>query len=191
MVNETQTFNEAIGLVKGTGIFDVLLPFLVVFAIVYGMLVKTKFLGERQSVNVVVAFVIAMMIALNESARSFLNSLLPSYTVFFIIIIMMVFIFIFFGFSGKNIIRSPPAYLMIFAFLLVLFLVALGSITGDEIQGIGLGSDAISTNETVGDWTKLPWGEQIILGFRDPKVFSMIIMLVIFAVATYAIAKYQ
>ena len=79
--------------------------------------------------------------------------------------------------------------LLIIGFLIVLFLISLGGIGGEELQNIGLSAEGISTNESVGDWTTRPWSEQIILGFRDPKVFGMIIMLVIFALGTWAIIK--
>lgn len=187
MVN--QTFTESIGLIQQTGFLDVILPFLLTFAIVYGMLLKMKILGEKQSVNAVVALVAALLVALTPGARGFLNTLFPLYTVYFILIIMMVFLFVFFGVKEQSIVGSRPIMILIVAFLIILFLISLGGIGGEELQQIGLSAEGLSANGSVGDWTTRPWGEQIILGFRDPKVFGMIIMLVIFALGSWAIIK--
>lgn len=187
MVN--QTFTESIGMIQQTGILDIVLPFLLTFAIVYGMLLKMKLFGEKQSVNAVIALVAALLVALSPGSRGFLSALFPLYTVYFILIIMMFFLFIFFGVKTESIVKSRPIMILVVAFLIILFLVSLGGIGGEELQEIGLSAEGLSANGTVGDWTTRPWGEQIILGFRDPKVFGMIIMLVIFALGTWAIIK--
>jgi len=43
------------------GVFEIVLPFLLIFAIVYGILSSTKFLGENQGVYVVVAVVLGFL----------------------------------------------------------------------------------------------------------------------------------
>jgi len=43
------------------GVFDYLLPFLLVFAIVFGILSSTKFLGKNKGVYVIIAFVIGLL----------------------------------------------------------------------------------------------------------------------------------
>lgn len=186
-----QTFTQSLGLIEQVGFLDVILPFLVTFAIVYGMLLKSKILGEKQSINATIALVVAILVAMNPAMRGFLQELLPLYTIFFILLIMMFLFFVFFGIKQENIAKSKPIGIMIFAFLVILFLVSLGGIGGEELQEIGLSAEGLGENESVGDWTTRPWGEQIILGFRDPKVFGMIIMLVIFAIGAWGIIKLQ
>ena len=43
------------------GVFDILLPFLLIFAVVFGIMSSTKFLGENKGVYVVVAFTIGLI----------------------------------------------------------------------------------------------------------------------------------
>ncbi|MFH1290395.1 MAG: hypothetical protein ABIH92_03235 [Nanoarchaeota archaeon] len=43
------------------GVFDFILPFLLIFAIVFGILTSTKFLGDNKPVCVIVAIVIGLM----------------------------------------------------------------------------------------------------------------------------------
>lgn len=185
-----QTFTQSLGLIEQVGFLDVILPFLVTFAIVYGMLLKSKILGEKQSINATIALVVAILVAMNPAMRGFLQELLPLYTMFFILLIMMFLFFVFFGIKQEKVINKPIGILIV-AFLIILFLVSLGGIGGEELQEIGLSAEGLGENASVGDWTTRPWGEQIILGFRDPKVFGMIIMLVIFAIGAWGIIKLQ
>ena len=46
---------------ESLGAFDYILPFLLVFAIVYGILSSTRFLGDNKAVYVIVALVIGLM----------------------------------------------------------------------------------------------------------------------------------
>ena len=43
------------------GVFDILLPFLLIFAIVYGVLSSTKFMGDNRGGYVIIAFVIGLL----------------------------------------------------------------------------------------------------------------------------------
>ena len=58
--------------------FDFLLPFLLVFAIVYGILSSTKFMGENKGVYLIVAFVIGVLsLRYQYFFSSFLSELFP------------------------------------------------------------------------------------------------------------------
>ena len=41
------------------GLMDVLLPFLLVFAVVFGILIKSEILGKHKGTNIVVSLVVA------------------------------------------------------------------------------------------------------------------------------------
>src|SRR3989344_436567 len=43
------------------GVFDYILPFLLVFAVVFGILSSTKFLGKNNAVYVIIAIVIGLL----------------------------------------------------------------------------------------------------------------------------------
>ena len=60
------------------GVFDFILPFLLVFVIVYGILSSTKFFGKNQGVYVIIAFVIGLMsLRYQYFMSSFLSELFP------------------------------------------------------------------------------------------------------------------
>lgn len=60
------------------GVFDFLLPFLLVFAIVYGILTSTRILSENKGISIIIAFVIGMLsIRYQYFFSTFLAELFP------------------------------------------------------------------------------------------------------------------
>jgi hypothetical protein len=91
------------------GISDVLLPFLLVFIIFFGILQKSKVLGERKGVNVGVAAVIAAIPVMLHVTNSFpgdydvvdmMNDAIPG--VALVALAMISFIFLLAIFGGKT-----------------------------------------------------------------------------------------
>jgi len=64
-------FREIITKWQEVGVFDVLLPLLLIFAIVYAILDKIKILGENKAVNVIIAVVLAFFAVSNLYVTSF------------------------------------------------------------------------------------------------------------------------
>ncbi|MBS3151428.1 hypothetical protein J4443_03565 [Candidatus Woesearchaeota archaeon] len=76
------------------GIFDVILPFLLVFAVVFGILEKTRILGEekigketypRKNLNAIVAFVLAMLVVAATKIVGVINTALPQVSLLIIV----------------------------------------------------------------------------------------------------------
>ncbi len=72
---------------KDFGLFDVVLPFLLVFALIFAILEKTKILGvektkeeesTKKSLNTIVAFVIAMLVVAANKIVTAINTALPN-----------------------------------------------------------------------------------------------------------------
>ena len=53
------------------GVSDVLLPFLLVFTIVYAVLAKTKILGEAKNLNIVLAIVLGLVFVIPHVTGGF------------------------------------------------------------------------------------------------------------------------
>jgi len=63
---------------ENMGLFDFVLPFLLVFVIVYGIMASTKFLGDNKGVYIVIALVIGLMaLRYQYFFSSFLSELFP------------------------------------------------------------------------------------------------------------------
>jgi hypothetical protein len=72
------SFGEGLSLLKEIGLFDFFIPFLLVFAIIYGALEKTQVFGEgRHDINAVIALSIAFIFGITGWAVKATTSFLP------------------------------------------------------------------------------------------------------------------
>ncbi|MGM5484305.1 MAG: hypothetical protein ACQEP1_00330 [Nanobdellota archaeon] len=80
------------------GFSDVLLPFLLIFTIVYAVFQKTKILGEKKSYNIILAFVMAMATVIPHVTGNYpmgydpieiLHNALPTVSIVVVAIIMV------------------------------------------------------------------------------------------------------
>ncbi len=87
-VNESSVVVGIIQSWKKFGIFDIVLPFLLVFSIIYGVLGRTKVFGEKgPAVNAIIAFTIAMTSVLTGWFISFITGFLPWVSIISIVIV--------------------------------------------------------------------------------------------------------
>jgi len=117
------------------GIFDVILPFLLVFTLVFAVLQRIKLFGEdKKSINIVVALIIGILTVVPHVTGRYpaqydpvaiINSLLPSVGVLSVVIILILFLGGMFGgeYSGS----SVPGIIM------VLILLVIGYIFGTTV----------------------------------------------------------
>jgi len=81
-------FRDLLNLGEEIGAFDVLLPFLLVFTLAFGVLDKSKILGKMKQLNIVVSLVIALLFIRNQALVGLVNRFLPNVSIFMIIILM-------------------------------------------------------------------------------------------------------
>ena len=82
------TLQNAITFFRDFGLFDVVLPFLLVFAIMYALLEKTRILGfdkdakgneiPKHALNSTVSFVVAMLVVATNKVVTAINTALPN-----------------------------------------------------------------------------------------------------------------
>lgn len=88
------------------GLLNFLLPvfsFLLIFAIIYGILQKSKFLGESINLNVWVAISVSILFALAPGAMEFVAVIAPWFVVLVIIAFSFLLIFFFMGVKVETI----------------------------------------------------------------------------------------
>ena len=71
------TITDVLNAWEKAGVFAYLLPFLMIFAVVYGILNKTKLLGENRGVQATIALSVGGMSLLNDYVTNFFSSLFP------------------------------------------------------------------------------------------------------------------
>jgi hypothetical protein len=94
---------------EGWGLTDVMLPFLLIFVIVYAILQKTKILGEaRKNLNVIIAVVVALLVVIphvtgrfpaNSDPVLIINDALPQVS---IVLVAVIFLLILIGVFGQD-----------------------------------------------------------------------------------------
>ncbi len=59
------------------GVFDYLLPFLLIFALVFGILQKSKILGENKGIHIIISIVLGLMALQGGIVQRFFQPLFP------------------------------------------------------------------------------------------------------------------
>ena len=72
------------------GIFEYVLPFLLIFALVFGILTGTNILGDHRGVNLVIALVIGLMSLQLWFVRAFFTELFPRFAIGLAIMLVVV-----------------------------------------------------------------------------------------------------
>lgn len=93
-------FYSLLGAWEEAGIFDVILPFLLVFSLVYAVLEKIRILGTGKKArvsNAVVALVSALLVVRNGYIVGLMTRFLPNVAMFLIVILMLLLILGTFG----------------------------------------------------------------------------------------------
>ena len=75
---ETTFFGNAMASLRTLGFFDIVMPFLLVFAILYGVLERSKIFGEdRHDLNAVIAMAIALIVVGTSWVVGLITGFLP------------------------------------------------------------------------------------------------------------------
>lgn len=94
---EESTFRETLVFLNKIGMYDVILPFLLVFTIVFAILEKTKILGTskdreghettKKNINAIVAFVMSFLVIASTKLVSAINEAIANVVLILILII--------------------------------------------------------------------------------------------------------
>ncbi len=103
----TSALGNAIAFLQAFGFFDVVLPFLLVFTIVFGILEKTKILGiegkdklPKKNLNAMVAFAIAFFVVAASNIVQAIQVSLPAISM--VLLIVVVFMLLLGSIAGES-----------------------------------------------------------------------------------------
>jgi hypothetical protein len=117
-------FTGVIETLRTMGFFDVLLPFLLIFAIVFGILEKVK-LFDRHDLNAVIAFVIGMLVIGTAWTVGLLSGFLPWVGTLSVVFLGAIILMAFFWGDMGAITKSTPAKIIAGVVILAIFAVVL------------------------------------------------------------------
>jgi len=92
------TIDEVLYQWEAIGIFDFVLPFLLVFAVVFGILTSTNILGGHKGVNIIISLVIGLMALRLGFVQAFFTELFPRFGIgLAILVVLVIFAGLFIG----------------------------------------------------------------------------------------------
>ncbi len=121
-------FSELAIYLQTYGVMDFLLPFILVFTIVFAVMQKTKILGEKKNFNVIIALVLALMFVvphiigmypLGYDPVQVLNETLPSISLIAVAAIMLLLLM---GIFGADFAKSAAPFIAILAIAFVVYI---------------------------------------------------------------------
>jgi len=112
-------FESVAGYLVDFGLLDIVIPFILTFVIVYGILQQSKVLGERKQVHATVAVVMGLMVVASISLVEGINALASYGGLAVILGVLALILGKWLGFKGNQIFWP---FLIIFAGLLIYLL---------------------------------------------------------------------
>ena len=154
------------------GIYDVILPFLLVFAIIYAILDKTKILGTenyegveipKKNINAMVAFVMGFLVVVSKQLVSTINKALANVVLLLILLVMFLLLIGLFYKKDEEVAltggwRTAFMISILISIILIFF-------------------DAIPTRS--GDMNWLQWGWNWVVNNWSGNAFGSIVLLIL------------
>jgi len=112
------------------GVFEYVLPFVLVFAVIFGILHKSKIIGDNRGVNMVIALAVAGLAITSLEFRSFFRVLFPYAGVgVAILLVGMIMVGLFVDFENEN----WPRYVFYGIGLFIAAVIVLSALSSYEV----------------------------------------------------------
>ncbi|MFW6024740.1 MAG: hypothetical protein ACOCRX_00200 [Candidatus Woesearchaeota archaeon] len=164
--------------------FEPVVTFILVYAIVYGVLssIKSKMFGdENSSLNALIALGVSLLFALSPGLRKVLSIALPWYALLFVVLGFMLMFFYFVGVEQddvKELFSSTKYGFVIFLTIVVfviIFVSSLMAVYGDDLRNM---SDANYTDSRVEEIPDEAYADNVMLTLVHPKVLGTLFLLI-------------
>lgn len=110
------------------GITNYVVPFMLVFAISFGILMKSKIISDRGDINGLVAFAIGFLFAI-LGGGDIVNKMIPVMITFLMVVFIAIMLFLFLGAKESDFIKfikNPGVALILIGFVVLITFVVLG-----------------------------------------------------------------
>lgn len=135
-------FGDVIGFLDRLGVYDIILPFLLVFTIVFAIFEKTKVLGveevagkmyPKKNLNAMAAFVIAFLVIASARLVAIINESLANIVLLLLVVVMfLLLIGTFYGEGEEVVLKGGWRAVFMSVLLLGIILIFLNSIPMDS-----------------------------------------------------------
>ncbi len=89
---ENIDFNDIVDSFSDVGGFEVILPFLLVFAVTFAILRKIKLFGENKNVDAIVSFILAAFLVSSTAVVNILTGFLPRVSMIVLVLLMLILV---------------------------------------------------------------------------------------------------
>ncbi|HLC46420.1 MAG TPA: hypothetical protein VJI75_01635 [Candidatus Nanoarchaeia archaeon] len=126
----TDSFSRGLQLLIDIGLADVMLPFMLIFTLVFAIMMKTEVLGKNKRYNGVLALVLALATVIPHVTNSYppgsdvidiINIALPNVSVVVIAIIMLVLLVGIFAGGQLTTVATAPVVLIFLVIIIYIF----------------------------------------------------------------------
>lgn len=160
-------FSMALQNLVDIGLVDVLLPFLLVFTIIFAVLQKSEILGKgKRNFNIAVSFVIALLVIVDGRAVEIMNKAIPNVGIVVVSLVMFLILVGLFGGKAKWLGGTVSGWIAIVSF-------------GTIVYIFGAAADWWGHGRSV--WW-LRWMD-------DPQTMATVLILLIFGVVIWFITR--
>lgn len=157
------TLQNTIQFLRDFGFFDVVIPFLLFFAIIFAFLEKTKILGDDKSnANMIVALSVSLLAVAANKVVSLVSDILPNMILVLVLLVMFVMITgVFFKEDNGDFYKAHQGWFKFFMF--VLFVLTLAFILNAIPSDAGTWLDKIVDGLSGGGSGGEVWGGIVLL----------------------------
>lgn len=106
---------------EATGFYDVILPFLLVFAIAYGVLSKIEMFKKQPGINAVIALILGLLIVTQFEIVARLNLFLPKIAFLIVIILMFLFLIGMVGYKAEKGLKGVGYFIFVLVALVGIY----------------------------------------------------------------------
>ena len=122
MVLEQVNFGGMFSWFEGVGGFDIILPFLLVFTLIFALMEKVKLFGDsKKNVHVIVALVAAAFVVAQPDIVFLIQGFIPRVSMFILVILMGLLIIGMFGLKGEKFSGWPLGVAVLIAIVAIIW----------------------------------------------------------------------
>ncbi len=135
MAYQQNVLLDALNILEGVGLYNVIIPLILVFVIVWGVLERVQIFGGRsKSINPLIALVFAFLFVRSQVFVGIVNQFLPKVGIY--LIILMGFMILIGIVGGRAVWTNVPFYIIVVLSILAVFGSVFTSLPG--YRGLGL-----------------------------------------------------
>ena len=193
------TLFDAIAIMQNLGVYTVLLPFLLIFALVYGALTKFKPFGESKTINSIIAFALAFIFTASIKASEILTQFSVFFTAFLVMLLLLMLVFMFMGVKQESmaaVLKQPEGYGTIIVIFLLLFFIVFsqtfpesGLVTQNPEEAARLNITTVPQGLTPTQEAAAIMSALVTSIIFSPPILATMILLILFGVAAYFITR--